>query len=99
MYWTLTSSKFCISEITVEFAILRTLWTIDSKYLDKSGLLMDHVTMCTAGGRKLLFSEHSVYTPPTSYMLGGKLPRTVHPHSGLLCPHINQKDMTQKTTL
>jgi len=62
---------------------------MDSKYLDKSGHLMDHVAICTARGRKLLFSQHSVYTPPTSYMLGGKLPGTVHPHSGLLCLHIN----------
>jgi len=32
--------------------------------------------------RKLLFFQQSVYTPPTSYMLGGKLPGTVHPRSG-----------------
>ena len=63
MYWTLTSSKFCISEITVEFAILRTLWTIDSKYLDKSGHLLDHVTMCTAGGSYCFLSIQYAHHP------------------------------------
>jgi len=63
MYWTLTSSKFCICEITVEFVILRTLWTIDSKYLDKSGRLMDHVTMCTAGGSYCFLSIQYTHPP------------------------------------
>ena len=61
MYWTSTSS---ISEITVErFAILRTLWTIDSKYLDKSGHLLDHVTMCTAGGSYCFLSIQYTHHP------------------------------------
>ena len=63
MYWTLTSSKFCISEIAVEFAILRTLWTIDSKYLDKNGHVLDHVTMCTAGGSYCFLSIQYTHHP------------------------------------